>query len=122
MLCTVPLYGIDLLREVRFMRRRGLMVGAVCVIAWAGLAGCENTQGTSANPDLTRESVNYKNNDDPQNTAAGSGVIGKPPEAGSVNIGGEPASQASIKGTDNANSAPLTSGEMVPAARNTAAH
>ena len=94
--------------EGNVMRKPGFMlIGAALSLATAGLMGCENTQGTSANPEITQESANYKNNDDPQNTGAGSGSIGKPPTGPTNSIGGESATQAAVKGTDTNNSVSL---------------
>ncbi len=87
------------------MRKIGLAAALLFGAILVGLAGCSNTQGTAADPDLTHETVDYKNNTDPQNTGAGSGAIGKPPEAEGIPVGGESASQALVKGTDSANSA-----------------
>ncbi len=84
------------------MRKGRVVVTVALALLSIGLAGCENTQGTAANPDLTKESVNYKNNEDPQNTAAGSGSIGKPIANTSSFPGGESPSQAQIKGTNAA--------------------
>lgn len=75
------------------------IVGAALAVSCVGLMGCENTQGTSADPDLTRESLTYKNNDDPQNTGAGAGAVGKPPDGPTTNMGGESPSQTLVKGT-----------------------
>ena len=90
------------------MRKSGFIAAVLLGAVLAGLAGCSNTQGTAADPELTHETVDYKNNTDPQNTGAGSGTIGKPPEAEGISIGGESASQSLVKGTDNSNSAALT--------------
>lgn len=84
------------------MRQRALALGVIIALGGMGLAGCDNTQGTSANPEIIQEHVDYKDNNDPQNTGAGAGLIGKPPAPPSNVVGGETASQAEVKGTDNA--------------------
>jgi hypothetical protein len=48
---------------------------------------------------LLSETNNYKNNDDPQNTGAGAGAVGKPEEGPTTNMGGESPSQTAVKGT-----------------------
>ena len=83
------------------MRTRGMVFCAAVALLSMGLAGCENTQGTAANPDLTKETVNYKGNEDPQNTGAGGGSVGKPMADTSSYPGGESPSQAKVKGTEN---------------------
>lgn len=84
------------------MRKGRVVVIVALALLSIGLAGCSNTQGTAANPDLTKESVNYKNNEDPQNTGAGSGSIGKPNPNTSSFPGSESPSQSQIKGTASA--------------------
>ena len=87
------------------MRMRGLLAGAVAALGILLLAGCDNTQGTSANPDLVRESAAYSNNDDPQNTGAGSGSVVKPPAPTANQSNGETPSLEHVKGTDDATGA-----------------
>jgi hypothetical protein len=88
------------MREEMGMQKRGMVFCAAAALLSIGLAGCSNTQGTASNPDLTKESVNYKGNEDPQNTGAGGGSVGKPVADTNSYPGGESPSQAKIKGTD----------------------
>ncbi len=87
---------------MRHKRLRRFAVAAF-TLSVMGLAGCENTQGTASDPDMIKETVAYKDNDDPQNTGAGAGTANKPPQGPTSSMGGESASQAAAKGTGPAN-------------------
>ena len=85
------------------MRNRGILLGATLALGLMALAGCDNTQGTSANPDMLPETTTYTDNNNPQNTGAGAGTMAKPkPMTGNM-MGGDSPSQAQVKGTDNSN-------------------
>jgi hypothetical protein len=87
------------------MRNRGMILGATLALGLMALAGCDNTQGTSANPDMLHETINYTDNGNPQNTGSGSGMMIKPSPTTGKLTGGDTPSQAVVKGTDDATGA-----------------
>ena len=87
------------------MRNRGVLTGALLALGLMTLAGCDNTQGTAANPEMLHETTAYTDNNNPQNTGAGAGVMLKPELPPADMKGGDSPSQAQVKGTDNANGA-----------------
>lgn len=84
------------------MRNRGILLGATLAVGLLALTGCDNTQGTSATPEMLHETTSYSNGGDSQNTGAGSGMMLKPAPVVGARMGGDTPSQALVKGTDSA--------------------